>query len=170
MSEKQAELLKWFQTVDQDNSGRIDVGELQRALTASGNSFSLGTAEKLHRMFDRERTGQIGFCEFLQLNEFISQMSQGFRNRDIDGSGRLDGAEIRQALADSGFQVSEETFQTMMRKFDRQRRGDLGFDDYIELSIFVSSVRGIFGFYDRRRSDTVVFSFDTFLAASVATY
>ena len=163
-------LLQWFQAVDTDRSGRVSAEELQRALSMGTMPFSIGTCERMVSMFDRDGSGQITFDEFTQLHRFITSMQSGFRARDRDGSGRLSGLEIRNALSDSGYQVSEGTFQTMMRKFDRQRRGSLGFDDYIELSIFISTVRNVFGFYDRQRTNQVVFTFDTFLAASAATH
>ena len=163
-------LQQWFQAVDQDGSGRISVSELQAAMSASGNKFSLATAEKLLLMYDRDRSGEIGFHEFAQLHQFITTMQNGFRQRDRSGDGRLDGPEIRAALADSGYQLAEGTFQTMMRKFDRQKRGSLGFDDYVELSIFISTVRNVFAFYDRQRSGQVTFNFDAFLAANVSTH
>jgi peflin len=163
-------LQQWFQAVDQDHSGRISVTELQAALSASGNQFSVGTTEKLLLMFDRDRSGEIGFNEFAQLHQFITTMQQGFRQRDRSGDGRLDGAEVRAALADSGYQLAEGTFQTMMRKFDRKRQGSLSFDDYVELSIFISTTRNVFGFYDRQRTGQITFNFDSFLAANIATH
>jgi peflin len=162
-------LQQWFQAVDRDGSGRIGVNELQAALSASGNQFSAGTTEKLLLMFDQDRSGQIGFNEFAQLHQFITTMQQGFRQRDRSGDGRLDGQEIRAALADSGYQLAEGTFQTLMKKFDRHRQGSLSFDDYVELSIFVSTTRNVFGFYDRQRTGQITFSFDMFLAATVST-
>ena len=163
-------LREWFNAVDQDRSGRISVTELQSALSASGNKFSFATTEKLLAMYDRDKSGQISFDEFAQLHQFITIMATAFRQRDKSGDGRLEGPEVRAALQDSGYQLTEGTFQVMMRKFDRQRRGSLGLDDYIELSIFISTVRNTFGFYDKAKTGQVTFSFDMFLAASVNTY
>ena len=163
-------LREWFNAVDQDRSGRISVTELQSALSASGNKFSFATTEKLLAMYDRDKSGQISFDEFAQLHQFITIMATAFRQRDKSGDGRLEGPEVRAALQDSGYQLTEGTFQVMMRKFDRQRRGSLALDDYIELSIFISTVRNTFGFYDKAKTGQVTFSFDMFLAASIQTH
>jgi Ca2+-binding EF-hand superfamily protein len=163
-------LREWFNAVDQDRSGRISVKELQSALSASGNKFSFATTEKLLNMYDRDKSGQISFDEFAQLHQFITVMATAFRQRDRSGDGSLEGSEVRAALNDSGYQLSEGTFQVMMRKFDRQRKGSLALDDYIELSIFISSVRNTFGFYDKTKTGQVTFSFDMFLAASIMTH
>jgi peflin len=165
-----SELMMWFQAVDTDRSGRVSVPELQRALSASGHEFSMATTEKLLNMMDRDHSGQIGFDEFAQVHQFITTMRQGFQQRDRRQDGRLDGQEIRAALADSGYQMAEGTFQTMMRKFDRHRCGSLGFDDYVELSIFIATARNVFGFYDRQRTGQVTFNFDSFLMATISTH
>lgn len=162
------ELVQWFRAVDADGSGSISVPELNAALSSAGVPFSLATTEKLLRMYDKDKNGEITFNEFQDLHQFIMSMKNGFRQRDTSGDGRLDGNEVRAALTASGYQLSEQTFQALMRKFDRQRRGSLGFDDYVELSIFVSKVRNVFSFYDRQRTGQVTFNFDTYVAGSVS--
>ncbi|AYU77216.1 programmed cell death 6 protein-like protein [Leishmania donovani] len=162
------ELMEWFRAVDTDGSGAISVPELNAALSSAGVPFSLATTEKLLHMYDKNHSGEITFNEFKDLHHFILSMREGFRKRDSSGDGRLDSNEVRAALVSSGYQVSEQTFQALMRKFDRQRRGSLGFDDYVELSIFICRVRNVFAFYDRERTGQVTFTFDTFIGGSVS--
>ncbi|KAG5510036.1 hypothetical protein GH5_07886 [Leishmania sp. Ghana 2012 LV757] len=162
------ELLEWFRKVDTDGSGAISVPELNAALSSAGVPFSLATTEKLLNMYDKSGSGEISFSEFRDLHQFIMSMRGGFRQRDSSGDGRLDANEVRAALRASGYQISEQTFQALMRKFDRHRRGSLGFDDYVELSIFISKVRNVFAFYDRQRTGQVTFTFDTFIGGSVS--
>ncbi|KPA76365.1 EF hand-like protein [Leptomonas pyrrhocoris] len=159
------ELHSWFAAVDRDHSGRIDMNELNQALSNAGFRFSLGTTEMLMRRYDLDRSGTITMEEFAHLHEFVSSMREGFRQRDTSGDGRLDGAETREAFRLSGFALSEATFQAVMRKFDRQRRGNLGFDDYIELSVFMAQTRDAFAYFDFDHDGTATFNFDTFLGA-----
>lgn len=159
------ELTSWFRAVDRDGSGRIDVNELNAALSSAGFRFSLGTTEMLLRRYDLDRSGTITMEEFAHLHEFISSMKQGFQQRDTSGDGRLDGPETREAFRLSGFALSEDTFQAVMRKFDRQRRGSLGFDDYIELSVFMAQAKDAFNYFDFDHDGTATFNFDTFLGA-----
>ncbi|CCW61795.1 unnamed protein product [Phytomonas sp. EM1] len=158
-----------FQAVDKDGSGFIDVNELNQALSSAGTTFSLATTEKLLNMFSGERPGALSFGEFEGLYAFVQVMFARFVQRDKSKEGRLDGNEIRMALIEGGYPLSEDTFQALMRKFDRSRSGSLGFDDYIELSIYISKVRSVFMFYDRQRTGEVVFNFDTFVAGSLST-
>lgn len=163
------EVERWFDAIDTDHDGSITTVELNAALSSSSQRFSYATTEKLLRMFDKDCSGTITMDEFGELHKFIESMVKGFRQRDTSGDGRLDGNEVRAALSDSGYRLSENTFQAMMRKFDRQKRGSLGLDDYIELSIFISKARNVFSFYDRQRSGQVTFTFDAFAMGSIKT-
>ncbi|GIQ90625.1 hypothetical protein KIPB_013486, partial [Kipferlia bialata] len=68
-----AQLQQRFAAVDTDRGGSIDVQELQRAFSAAGHVFPESTARRLLMMFDRDRTGTVGFDEFCQMDNFISQ-------------------------------------------------------------------------------------------------
>ena len=158
----------WFEAVDADRSGKINAQELRNALARGQFDFSIGTADKMIRMYDRDNSGSIQYMEFQQLFQFINQMSAGFKQRDRDGSGSLEGPEVRQALAQSGYQLSEPTFQKMMRHFDREKCGGLKLDDYIEVSVLLGTARNIFAFYDRQRTGQVTFTFDTYISSALS--
>ncbi|CCW66745.1 unnamed protein product [Phytomonas sp. Hart1] len=158
-----------FQNADKDGSGAIDVIELNNVLSSRSMTFSLSTTEKLLDMFSKERRGLVTFDEFKGLYFFVKIMYDRFVERDISKEGRLSGEEIRLAIREGGYKISEETFQALMSKFDRSKSGSLGFDDYIELSIYISKVRSVFGYYDRQRTGEVVFNFNTFMAGSLST-
>ena len=57
------ELQVWFRTVDRDGSGHISARELQM-LTFGGVPLGLDTAIKLVKVFDKDRSGSIGFFFF----------------------------------------------------------------------------------------------------------
>jgi Ca2+-binding EF-hand superfamily protein len=156
---------RMFDVADRDRSGKVNGKELQLALSSGGFQFNESVADRMIAMFDRDNSGTISFMEFQQLHQFIVNMQNGFRARDRDGSGVLEGREVREALAASGYQLQEGTFQLMMRKYDREQVGGLKFDDYIALSVQLGTMRNVFGFYDRQRTGQVTFNFDTFMTA-----
>ncbi|VDQ04107.1 unnamed protein product [Trichobilharzia regenti] len=54
-----------FRSYDRDNSGTIDVNELQTALTSFGYRLSSQFISLLVRKFDRHRRGSISFDDFI---------------------------------------------------------------------------------------------------------
>lgn len=165
-----AELRSWFQAVDQDGTGRIDANELQGALSNGGFVFNRATVERMIRLFNRDGSGKVDFVEFGSLHRFVKDMTNAFRLRDTSGDGTLDGREVRAALAASGYQLSEGTFQTMMKKFDRRRVGGLKLDDYIDCALTLHMARNTFSFYDKGQTGQVTFNFDSFYCACLTTH
>eukprot|EP00995_Heteronema_vittatum_P008886 NODE_4149_length_605_cov_30.368705_g2986_i0.p1 GENE.NODE_4149_length_605_cov_30.368705_g2986_i0~~NODE_4149_length_605_cov_30.368705_g2986_i0.p1 ORF type:complete len:129 (-),score=39.05 NODE_4149_length_605_cov_30.368705_g2986_i0:218-580(-) len=113
-----------------------------------------------------DRSGRITFNEFQSLHQYITSMQNGFRACDKDNSGFLDSREVEQAVTTSGYTLTPQTFAALMQKFDRNRRGGLTLDGYIELCCFLGTSRNIFASYDTQRRGSVTFSFDQFIYVS----
>lgn len=132
--------LAWFDAVDQDRSGSIDAKELSKALSKGGyEDFSLGMAERMISMFDKDGGGKIERTEFQQLMAFVESMRAAFREKDTDGSGTLESDEVRRALADSGYELRDSSFRGLMRKYDPERNGGLKLDDYISMTLLLGT-------------------------------
>lgn len=82
-------------------------------------------------MFDKDMNGTINVYEFSQLFEYVQQWQQCFRSYDRDGSGTIDCREFHTALTSFGYRLSPEFSQFLIRKFDKNRRGSVGFDNFI---------------------------------------
>lgn len=121
-------------------------------------------------MFDRNGNGEIDFDEFVQLHTYILQMKQGFEFVDTDKSGTLSLDEISRALAQSGYRIAPTVLQKVFYSLDTQKKGYLNFDGYIELCVFIGTVRGIFQPRDTMRNGVASFSFDQFLEACTDLY
>lgn len=61
------ELRKYFNSLDNDDSGRIEVEELEDPLIALGLVQSREEVEKLVKIVDTDESGQIEFGEFLKI-------------------------------------------------------------------------------------------------------
>ena len=157
-----------FNAADKDKSGKIKANEMQAALSSGGFKFNMGTVQKVMGLFDRDRSGELSLAEFEGVHAFVTTMTSGFRARDRDGSGSLIGPEVREALAASGYVLSEPVFQLLMKKHDKDHTGALGFDEYMELSILIGTVRNVFAYYDATaggRTGAVNFNWDSFCGA-----
>lgn len=67
-------LIAFFQGVDTDRSGLLNVDELHQALR-NGNwqPYSLDTLHMLMQMFNKSRTGEINFAEFEKLWKYLGK-------------------------------------------------------------------------------------------------
>jgi Ca2+-binding EF-hand superfamily protein len=117
-------------------------------------------------LYDQDKQQLLAFMDFKNLHTFVTQCKACFVARDTDGSGRLEGNEVRAALASAGYRLSEPSLQTLLKHFDKERAGGLRFDDYVDLSIALSRMRDAFAHYDASCTGSVVFDCNTFCAAA----
>ena len=181
----EGDLRGWFDAVDTDRSGTIDAHELSAALRRGGLSLSPAGAARVMAMFDDGKGaavvggggmsvgiggggGQITFDAFRRLHPFVQHMAKSFKLFDRGGSGRVGPAEVARMLADGGYSLDAPTLQTLLVKFDSERRGSLGFEDFVQLKVFLHNVGAVFGHYDASRSGVVRFTPDSFMEAAVA--
>ncbi|RNF12536.1 programmed cell death 6 protein [Trypanosoma rangeli] len=158
--------LQWFQMVSRSSGGRIGVPTLNSALSVGGHSFSYATTERLLSMFDSNVDGMLNLTDFLEFQRYFQTMRDAFNYRDTSRSSRLEGDEVRAALSAHAYQISDEVFQYLMRRFDRRKQGALGLDDYIEMSLFVAKANDVFQAESQGKA-TATFDFGTFLKAGV---
>jgi hypothetical protein len=66
---------------------------------------------------DTDRSGTIGFNEFAGLWKYIKDWQNVFKHFDRDRSGTIDGTELRDALAQFGFNLSPHLLVLVQRKY-----------------------------------------------------
>uniref|UniRef100_A0A669BSF6 Programmed cell death 6 n=3 Tax=Pseudocrenilabrinae TaxID=318546 RepID=A0A669BSF6_ORENI len=139
-----------FQRVDKDRSGVISDTELQQALS--------------NAMFDRENKGGVNFNEFAGVWKYITDWQNIFRNYDRDNSGFIDKQELKQALTGFGYRLSDQFYGTLIEKFDRQRKGQVAFDDFIQCCIVLQRLTDVFRRYDTDQDGWIQVSYEQYLS------
>ncbi|KAG0281499.1 Programmed cell death protein 6, partial [Linnemannia gamsii] len=76
--------------------------------------FNVETVRMMMNMFDRDGSGSISFNEFIGLWNYIEKWKACFQNYDLDGSGTIDGHELKQALRGFGYNLSDATVQMVV--------------------------------------------------------
>ncbi|XP_053323472.1 programmed cell death protein 6 isoform X2 [Spea bombifrons] len=152
-----------FQRVDRDRSGVISDSELQQALSnGTWTPFNPATVSAIISMFDREQKGGVNFQEFSGVWKYITDWQNIFRTYDRDNSGMIDKNELKQAL--TGYRLTDQFYDILIRKFDRQRRGQVAFDDFIQCCIVLQRLTDVFRRYDTDHDGWIQISYEQYLS------
>ncbi|KAL6040870.1 Programmed cell death protein 6 [Balamuthia mandrillaris] len=90
------------------------------------------------------------YYNMLQAQE-LSQLQAWFNSVDTDRSGLISASELaRQSWGGNRF--GEQTAKLLIRVFDRQKRGEINFQEYAQLHKFVMSMVQAFQSFDTRRT------------------
>ncbi|CAH1785747.1 unnamed protein product [Owenia fusiformis] len=153
-----------FQRVDKDRSNQISAIELGQALSnGTWTPFNPETVRMMIGMFDRDRSGTINFQEFQQLWKYVTDWQTTFRSHDRDNSGSIDNQELNVALTSFGYRMSPNFCQMLVRKFDRQGRGTIAFDDFVQCCVSLQTLTDAFRKHDTQQRGVVTINYEQFL-------
>uniref|UniRef100_A0A0B7BBH3 EF-hand domain-containing protein n=1 Tax=Arion vulgaris TaxID=1028688 RepID=A0A0B7BBH3_9EUPU len=153
-----------FQSVDRDRSGQISATELQQALgNGTWTPFNPETVRLMIGMFDRDNSGTVNFQEFISLWKYVTDSQNCFRQYDRDNSGFIDKNELRVALTNFGYNLSERFYDVLIRKYDRHNKNMIAFDDFVQGAILLQTLTSFFRTDDTDQDGWVQISYDRFL-------
>uniref|UniRef100_A0A1W7RAX6 Calglandulin n=1 Tax=Hadrurus spadix TaxID=141984 RepID=A0A1W7RAX6_9SCOR len=153
-----------FQSVDTDRSGTISATELQRALSnGTWKPFNAETVRMMIGMFDRNNTGTVSFEAFAALWKYITDWLNCFRSFDRDNSGSIDQHELQTALTSFGYRLSSNFYALLLRKFDRDGKGSINFDDFIQCCVNLQTLTAAFRSHDTDQDGWINISYEDFL-------
>ncbi|TFK22646.1 EF-hand [Coprinopsis marcescibilis] len=176
------QLWGWFAAVDTDRSGVINAQELERALiNGDWTPFDIDTVKMLMSIFDVDRSGTIGFNEastrFAGLWKYIKDWQNVFKHFDRDRSGSIDGGELRDALAQFGYNLSPPLLDLLQKKYDAKTTGNkanqaavragpapgISFDRFVRACVVVKQLSESFGKLDTDRDGWIQINYDQFM-------
>uniref|UniRef100_A0A8C7NQN1 EF-hand domain-containing protein n=1 Tax=Oncorhynchus mykiss TaxID=8022 RepID=A0A8C7NQN1_ONCMY len=126
--------------------------------------FNPVTVRSIISMFDRENKGGVNFNEFAGVWKYITDWQNIFRTYDRDNSGFIDKNELKQALTGFGYRLSDQFYNTLIEKFDRQRKGQVAFDDFIQCCIVLQRLTDVFRRYDTDQDGWIQVSYEQYLS------
>jgi len=115
-------------------------------------------------MFDQDNSGAIEFNEFFALWQFVTDWQRTFRSYDQDNSGTIDRQELKTALTNFGYRLSERMYTILITKFDRTGQGSINFDDFIQCCIILQILTNSFRFRDYTKSGWITIGYEDFLS------
>ncbi|KAG6803417.1 programmed cell death protein 6 isoform X1 [Apis mellifera caucasica] len=172
-----------FQRVDRDRSGAITADELQQALSnGTWTPFNPETVRLMivhfidtgmfdidktdpdsSGMFDKNQKGTVSFEEFGALWKYVTDWQNCFRSFDRDNSGNIDRNELKTALTNFGYRLSDQIIDTLIRKYDRAGRGTIYFDDFIQCCVVLYTLTAAFRQLDTDLDGVITIHYEQFL-------
>ncbi|KAG0055000.1 Programmed cell death protein 6 [Gryganskiella cystojenkinii] len=160
----EASLRAWFDSVDADRSGSLNIEELQRALiNGDWSPFNVETVRLVFNMFDSDNSGLINFDEFKGLWKYIEEWRACFVAFDKDRSGFIDFNELKTAMHSFRYNLSDNFLTLVIRKYDKRGRGDISFDMFIQISCSIKSLTDAFMRIDREGKGYATIGYEQFL-------
>jgi len=137
-----ANLHKYFDEIDLDKNGLIDIKEFQIALKRVGFNFDEKVITKMFKLV-RYKQDQIGlnFHQFVEVSGFIDNMKSLFIKFDTDKNGKIDFPELGTALLDIGFNLKTETIKKLLKKVDGDHSGTIEFEEFVDMSFYLRFLR-----------------------------
>jgi len=155
------EITSWFQAIDKDRSGRISAQEIQ-SCTFGGIPLGFDLAQKLVRVFDVRRTGQIDFYEYAAMHKFLALMQQAFFAGDLKRNGRLDAREIHIALGVGHMTISYPAIESLYNFYNKDGYG-CTFQDFLKMCTHIARAKSVFEWEDVGKTGTIAINFEKFL-------
>ncbi|XP_003701446.1 apoptosis-linked gene-2 isoform X3 [Megachile rotundata] len=153
-----------FQRVDKDRSGAISADELQQALSnGTWTPFNPETVRLMIGMFDKNQNGTVNFEEFGALWKYVTDWQNCFRSFDRDNSGNIDRDELKTALTNFGYRLSDQIINTLIRKYDRAGHGTIYFDDFIQCCVVLYTLTAAFRQLDTDLDGVITIHYEQFL-------
>jgi Ca2+-binding EF-hand superfamily protein len=142
------ELSFFFEQLDVDGSGKLDLLEVAELMQKLGMDLSNQPAPVVGRLFselDRDgdgtvdveeltvwwkRSGKEMQAKLTELNDKMRLVNELFDDIDIDGSGKIERDEIAILVSSLGFQMSEIEVTCAMDAMDADRSGEVDFQEF----------------------------------------
>ncbi|VDQ04123.1 unnamed protein product [Trichobilharzia regenti] len=137
-------------------------------LKGIGTTFNIRTVQLMISMFDRDGNGTIDVNEFMYLFKYVQDWQECFRRYDQDKSGRIDSRELQWALSSFGYRLSPAFVQMLICRFDRNKCGQIAFDDFIYACVCLQILTNAFKRFDVNCNGWAHFNFEQFLSAAMS--
>ena len=113
-----------FEKIDTDHSGFLEKSELEQAIRDSRMNLSDDEINNMIAELDFAENKRINYSEFIaatiNLEEYLSdeRLQAIFNQFDIDNSGKITRANLKQAFSKYGREISDEDMDDILAKHD----------------------------------------------------
>ncbi|XP_072031117.1 calpain small subunit 1-like [Amphiura filiformis] len=151
----------------------VDPWELQELLNTVvkrdpelwDNQFSLDACKSMVAMTDADRSGKLGYEEFVELWKSIMAWTKIFKQYDRDNSGTFSANELHLAFSTLGYKLSGTTFKAMVLRYADK-------DSQIKYNSFIAGATKLRHMYEIfykhvGKDKKATFGFDDYIRATM---
>ncbi|XP_021486778.1 calpain small subunit 2 [Meriones unguiculatus] len=110
--------------------------------------FSLETCRSIVSLMDSDTTGKLGFEEFKYFWNNIKKWQCVFKQYDPSHTGSLKGSQLHGALKAAGFQLNEQLYRMIVRRY-ADEDGAMDFNNFISCLVRMDAMFRAFRALDR---------------------
>lgn len=163
------EVQQFFQAVDADRTGRVNMKELQAALiNGQGNNFSDSVCSLMIQVFGKEQKGTININEFQYLYQYVNNWISTFKTYDRDDSGYIEEAELATALQQMGYRFSPQFYKTVL--FNTANKTQVTVDELIEFCMKLQRFTELFRGKDIEQKGVITIGYEEFCALCLTSF
>lgn len=145
--------------------GYITEKQLAENLVNSDRTkFDTYTVNMMVRMFDADRSGDLNFQEFVGLWQFLDRWRTIFNRFDTDRSGNISMDEFKNTLVSFQYRLSDGFIEFLFKNYDRENRGVITFDLFMQSCITLKRMTDTFKKYDDDRDGFITINFEDFVS------
>ncbi|XP_076976179.1 mitochondrial adenyl nucleotide antiporter SLC25A24 isoform X2 [Tamandua tetradactyla] len=140
--------LFWF--LDQDESGNLDISELQDGLQDLGVPQARDRGKKIFTTGDINKDGKLDFEEFMKyLKDHEKKMKLAFKSLDKNNDGKIEASEIVQSLQILGLTISEKQAELILQSIDADGTMTVDWNEWRDYFLFnpVTDIEEIIRFW-----------------------
>lgn len=134
---REKELREVFRRFDSDSDGKISPAELRSHFAAVGEYMSYEEAEGIISHLDSDNDKLLDFQDFLRLMEGGGEREEDLRAAfgifECSDSGRITARSLQRVLGQLGDKRSYEECVAMIRVFDSDGKGEIGYDEFQQM-------------------------------------
>ncbi|KAF7648486.1 hypothetical protein LDENG_00156270 [Lucifuga dentata] len=130
------------------------------------DGFGLQTCRNIISLLDMDGSAKLGLVEFHALWTKIQKYLEIFKSHDSDSSGTMSSHEMRQALAEAGFQVNSTVIQEIVNRYADANYA-IDFDCFVGCLIRLEMLFKMFRSLDKRNRGKIELDIQQWLCLAI---
>jgi len=135
-------------------TGKLSFSELKQILHKYNLTIAEGAMKRLYTLVEEDTKGRMSYITVVGVANDLTALISDFRIIDSNGNGVLSRKEFREHFVKLGF-TKKNTLDAIFRFADEDESDEVGFNEYVYLSISLLVLRILFSFADYDKSGSL---------------